>query len=167
MADNIFIRTAKSKDLLYLVDIYNYEIENGTSTLEISPQTPEQRHEWLVAHNVDNHPLIVAEVDGHVIGYACLSPYREKTGYHSTVELSVYVDILYRRKGIASLLVQKIIEIAKNDPSIHAIISVIIEGNDASVQLHRKFGFTLCGTIREAGYKFGKCLDISLYELLV
>ena len=167
MKKEILIRPAESRDLLYLVDIYNYEVEHGTATLDIEPQTPEQRHEWLIEHNVDNHPLIVAEINGRVVGYACLSYYRKKQGYHSTVELSVYVDTAYRRQGIASLLIERIIEIARNDPNIHAIISIITEGNDASASLHKKFGFERCGTVREAGYKFGRCFDIDQYELLV
>ena len=167
MKDQINIRLAEYRDLLYLVDIYNYEVENGTATLDIHPQTPEQRHEWMLEHNIDNHPLIVAEADGRVVGYACLSPYRKKQGYHSTVELSVYVDIDYRRKGIASMLLESLLDIAKKDPEIHAIISIITEGNAASTSLHKKFGFELCGTVREAGYKFGRCFDIDQYELLV
>ena len=167
MSENIIIRPAEYRDLLYLVDIYNYEVENTTATLDILRQTPEQRHEWLVEHNVENHPLIVAETNGKVVGYASLSPYRRKEGYHSTVELSIYVAVSYRKNGIASKLLSAIIDIAKKDPSIHTIISIITEGNEASANLHKKFGFALCGTVKEAGYKFGRFIDIDQYQLLV
>jgi len=167
MSENIVIRPAEYRDLLYLVDIYNYEVEHTTATLDINYQTPEQRHEWLLEHNVGNHPLIVAETDGKVVGYACLSPYRRKEGYHSTVELSIYVSIDHRKCGIASKLLSVIIDIAKKEPTIHTIISIITEGNEASANLHQKFGFTLCGTVKEAGYKFGRFIDIDQYQLLV
>ena len=167
MSENIIIRPAEYRDLLYLVDIYNYEVEHTTATLDINRQTPEQRHEWLIEHNIENHPLIVAESDGKVVGYASLSPYRRKEGYHSTVELSVYVSMNYRKRGVASLLLASIIDIARKDPSIHTIISIITEGNKASANLHKKFGFSLCGTVKEAGYKFGRFIDIDQYQLLV
>lgn len=167
MSENIVIRPAEYRDLLYLVDIYNYEVEHTTATLDINYQTPEQRHEWLLEHNVGNHPLIVAETNGKVVGYACLSPYRRKEGYHSTVELSIYVSVDHRKCGIASKLLSVIIDIAKKEPTIHTIISIITEGNEASANLHQKFGFTLCGTVKEAGYKFGRFIDIDQYQLLV
>ncbi len=167
MSENIIIRPAEYRDLLYLVDIYNYEVENTTATLDINRQTPEQRHEWLLEHNVENHPLIVAETDEKVVGYASLSPYRRKEGYYSTVELSIYVSINYRKRGIASLLLASIIDIARKEPSIHSIMSIITEGNEASANLHKKFGFALCGTVKEAGYKFDRFIDIDQYQLLV
>lgn len=167
MSENIIIRPAQARDLLYLVDIYNYEIEHSTATLDINKQTPEQRHEWFVEHNIENHPLIVAEIDGRVVGFASLSPYRRKEGYHSTVELSIYVSVDYRKRGIASLLLSAIIDTAKADPSIHTVISIITEGNEASASLHKKFGFSLCGTVKEAGYKFGRFIDIDQYQLIV
>jgi phosphinothricin acetyltransferase len=167
MSENIIIRAAEHRDLLYLVDIYNYEVEHSTATLDINPQTSEQRHEWLIAHNVKNHPLIVAEADNKVVGYASLSPYREKEGYSCTVELSIYVSTNFRKHGVASILLASIIDLARKDPSIHTIISIITEGNEASANLHKKFGFSLCGTVKEAGYKFGRFIDIDQYQLLV
>ena len=111
------IRQAETRDIPALTDIYNYEVTHGVATLDIHPRTYEDRAQWFNAHNKDNHPLIVAEDNGEVIGYASLSPYREKEAYSSTVELSVYVDALHRGKGVASALLMQILDFAKNDPS--------------------------------------------------
>ncbi len=161
------IRQAETRDIPALTDIYNYEVTHGVATLDIHPRTYEDRAQWFNAHNKDNHPLIVAEDNGEVIGYASLSPYREKEAYSSTVELSVYVDALHRGKGVASALLMQILDFAKNDPSTHLVVSVITAGNEASVHLHEKFGFSYAGTIHEVGVKFGKYLDIVNYELIV
>ncbi len=161
------IRKAKIDDLEALLDIYNYEIIHGTATFDLQPKTMDERKEWLYEHNIDNHPLYVAEIDGKVAGYVSLSTYRPKEAYNGTVELSIYIGHNYRNRGIASALMEFIIREAKNDPSIHVIISVITGGNNASIKLHEKFGFTYCGTIKEVGYKFGQYRDICNYILEV
>lgn len=161
------IRTAEEKDIQALLDIYNYEVVNGTATLDIDERTYEQWEEWFFAHNVENHPLIVCEEQERVVGYASLSSYRHKQAYCSTVELSVYVHSDYKGRGIGTALLSAILEIAEKDDSIHTVVSVITSGNKASERLHEKFGFEFCGKISEVGKKFGEYVDISNYSLKV
>lgn len=161
------IRTAAERDLPALTEIYNYEVVNGTATFDIHPKTVKERAEWFSEHNKDNHPLLAAEEDGEVVGYASLSAYRPKEAYSSTVELSVYVAPTARGKGAATALLAEILQTAKNDPRTHTVISVITAGNDISVRLHRRFGFSYCGTLREVGVKFGEYRDTVLYSLMV
>lgn len=163
----MLIRKAELKDLKDLLEIYNYEVVYGISTLDIHPKTLEEWKQWFDAHNIDNHPLIVAEIDGHAVGYASLSSYREKEAYCSTVELSVYVAVSNRKMGIADALMKAILDIAREDESIHMVVSVITGGNEASVRLHDKYGFTYCGSIHEVGVKFHEYWDIENYELRV
>ena len=163
----MIIRTAQEKDILSLLDIYNYEVVNSTSTFDLNPKTYEEWQKWFFAHNVGNHPLIVAEIEGKVAGYASLSTYREKEAYKSTVELSVYVAVGFRRRGVATALMEEIIRMAKDDTSIRTVVSVITSENAESEKLHNKMGFTYCGTIHEVGEKFGRFLSISNYELQV
>ena len=163
----MIIRKALEKDILPLLSIYNYEVENSTATFDLNPKTQEQWTDWFYAHNVGNHPLIVAEIDGEVAGYASLSSYREKEAYKSTVELSVYVGLPYRRRGVATALMEEILRMAKADSTIHTVVSVITSENEESARLHDKMGFTFCGTIHEVGEKFGRFLSISNYELQV
>lgn len=163
----MLIRKAEMSDLKALLDIYNYEVLNGISTLDLHPKTTEEWRQWFSMHNIGNHPLLVAELEHQVAGYASLSPYREKEAFHSTVELSVYVAPSVRNRGIAAGLMQKIIEEARKDTDTHTIVSVITAGNKASIKLHEKFGFTYCGTLHEVGYKMGEYRDIENYELKV
>lgn len=161
------IRMARRSDLPELLDIYNYEVENGVATLDLEPKTLAERQSWFDQHNVNHHPLYVAEVDGRVAGYVSLSAYREKEAYRSTVELSVYIAPDFRRRGIASALMDFILEEARGDETIHNVVSVITSGNEASCRLHRRFGFRFCGSIPEVGEKFGRQLSIDNYSLLV
>lgn len=163
----MLIRKAEISDLKALLDIYNYEVENGVATFDLQPKTLREREKWFYNHNIENHPLYVAEVDGKVAGYASLSPYREKEAYKSTVELSIYIALAHRGKGIATSLMEYILEVAKADSRIHTVVSVITSGNEASARLHEKFGFTFCGTIKEVGMKFGQYLSIDNYSLSV
>lgn len=165
LSTEMMIRRATLADLPAMTEIYNYEVTNGVATFDLEPKTTEERKNWFVVHNVDNHPLYVAQVGTEIAGYASLSPYREKDAYKSTVELSIYISPSFRGKGIATALMGFILEEAKKDATIHTVVSVITSGNSASERLHEKFGFEFCGRIREVGFKHGRYLDISNYRL--
>lgn len=161
------IRQAQEKDLFSLTEIYNHEIINTDTTFAITPKTEAERLCWMQEHNKDNHPLIVAEMQGTVIGYASLSPYRNMEAYAGTVELSVYVHREYRGRGVGEALCKHIINMAKNDDLTVTIISVITSGNEKSIALHKKLGFVFCGEIKNVGIKHGKLLSIQNYQLIL
>ena len=153
----LVIRPITKDDIAACLDIYNYEVVNGVATLDLEPRTLPEWQEWYEAHTID----------GVVAGYASLSPYRPKEAYKSTVELSIYIHQEYRGKGIATQLMDHILEIAKNDPLLHNVVSVITAGNEGSTKLHERFGFTYCGLTPQVGFKHGKYQDTETYALLV
>ncbi|KGQ54419.1 GNAT family acetyltransferase [Gallibacterium anatis str. Avicor] len=161
------IRPAQQQDLPALLAIYNHEILNGVATFDLQPKSLAERQSWFDEHHKNNHPLLVAEQDGEVLGYASLSRYAEKAAYNSTVELSVYIAPSARRQGIASQLMHAVIELAKKDNATHLIVSLITGTNQASISLHRKFGFNKVGTLHQVGYKHQQFLDVHIYELFV
>lgn len=161
------IRKAETQDIPALLEIYNYEVKNGVATLDINEKTQAQWTEWFLRHNIKNHPLIVLEENGVIKGYASLSSYREKEAYSSTVELSIYVHPRFRGQGAGTALMNEILNMAREDKTVHTVVSVITSGNAASERLHDKFGFSFCGKIKEAGIKFGEFVDISNYQLIV
>lgn len=163
----MIVRVATEQDVSEMMEIYNYEVLNGVATFDLNVRTMEERMEWFLQHNVGNHPLIVAEIDGQVAGYASLSSYRDKEAYAATVELSVYVAPSFRRQGVARALIARILEDARSRDDIHTVISVITAGNEASVKLHKEFGFVYSGTLYEVGEKFGRKLDVVNYQLMV
>lgn len=163
----MIIRNAVENDIKELTYIYNYEVINGTSTFDIEPQSHDERKKWFNLHGTNRHPLIVSEESGIVTGYASLSPYRNKDAYSTTAELSLYVHPKYRGCKTATALVTDIISRAKNEPTLKLIISVITSGNEASINLHKKFGFIYCGSIPNVAYKNGKALGTDFYILNV
>ncbi|MDL2060060.1 N-acetyltransferase family protein [Mesosutterella sp. AGMB02718] len=161
------IRRAVQADLPKLLEIYNYEVVNGVATFDTEPLTLKERQAWFDAHNVGNHPLIVAEADGVPAGYATLSTFNSKAAYDSTVELSIYVAPECRGRHVGRELMGAIIALAKEDPRTHRVVSIITGTNEASIALHKKFGFRYAGTITEAGFKKGRYLDVGYWELAV
>lgn len=161
------IRKAVRQDLPALLDIYNYEVLHGVATFDLHPKTLEERQAWFDAHPGGRYPLLAAVEDGRAVGYASLSPYREKEAYAATVELSIYVDVAYRGRGIAHALMREILAYAKEREDIHTVVSVITQGNDVSVRMHETYGFEHCGCMPEVGTKFGRMLGIVNMELRV
>lgn len=166
---DIIIRRAVREDVPHLLDIYNYEVVNGVSTLDLTPRTLDEWNAWFDAHQSDLHPLFVAECPetGAVLGYSSFSPFRPKEAYCSTVELSIYVSRDARGRGVATKLLEALVDHAWASDEIHLVVSVITSENVPSMHLHRKFGFTYRGTLHEVGYKHGRYLNISMYELMV
>ncbi len=159
------IRKANVLDLARITDIYNWAVENTTASFDIKSHTIEQRAEWFAGHD-ERHPLIVYELEGKVVGYASLSEFRSKEAYKSTCEMSVYVDHEYHNRGIGKELIEEIIKLGK-DAGFHVIISVICADNNISIDMHEKFGFVLCGNIKQVAFKFGRYLDCLFYQLFI
>jgi len=160
-----YIRKAEISDLSRITDIYNWAVENTTASFDINPQTVEQRAIWF-SHYRDRHPLIVCEIEGYVVGYACLSEFRTKEGYKNTCELSVYIDPDYQRRGIGQELMVSVIELGRKI-GLHVIIAGITADNEISIKMHIKLGFELCGHMKEVGFKFGRYLDCLFYQLFI
>ncbi len=159
------IRKANVSDLERITDIYNWAVENTTASFDINTHTIEQKVEWFAKHD-DRHSLIVYELEGKVVGYASLSEFRSKEAYKDTCEMSVYVDHEYHNRGIGKELIENIINLGR-DNGFHVIISVICADNNISIKMHQKFGFVLCGNIKQVAFKFGSYLDCLFYQLFI
>ena len=145
------VRMACEADLPAMLDIYNDEVAHGVATFDTHPREGKVARTWFEGHNHDNHPLLVAENEGEVVGYASLSTYNPKAAYSTTVELSVYVAHEWRGRGVATALMEAILLLAREDPTTHLVVSLITCGNEASVRLHEEFGFACVGNLHEVG----------------
>lgn len=161
----MIIREATVQDVPRLTEIYNLSVTGSTATFELIPQTIKERMEWFSEHG-GRYPLLVAEVDSVVAGYSCISRYRPKPGYNFTVESSVYVAPSYHRQGIGRALMEELMTRTR-DLGYHAILAGITAENLGSIRLHESLGFTLVGTMRQVGYKFGRWLDNNYYQRLL
>ncbi len=156
------IRAAKLKDLKDITKIYNHAILNTTATFDTETKTVKEQKNWFKEHGPKN-PIVVAEIDKEIVGFASLSKYSTRCAYSDTAEISIYVKEKYRGKGIGKKLIKEIVDIGEK-AGIHAIISRIAEGNKISIHLHDIVGFRHVGIYEEVGYKFGKRLDVYLME---
>ena len=158
----INIRSATFDDIKDITKIYNDAIQNTVATFDTEVKTFEQQKEWFKSHGLKN-PIIVAEKDDEVIGFASLSIYSDRYAYSDTAEISLYVRDEYQDKGVGKKLIKAIIDEGKN-ASLHTIIARITEGNEKSVHLHKLVGFEHVGIYKEVGFKFGKRLDVYLMQ---
>jgi len=160
------IRTAQDGDLPAMLDIYNDIILTTTAVWHSDPHTLQMRQEWFNLKKELGHPVFVAIEEGEVVGFSTIGPFRPWHGYRFTVENSVYVAASHRGKGIAKLLMPPLINSAK-ELNLHAIVAGIEATNDASIELHKKFGFVEVAHFKEVGYKFDKWLDLKFLELIL
>jgi L-amino acid N-acyltransferase YncA len=165
-AEPINIRNATLGDLHSILDIYNYAIINTTSVYSEHPHTYEMRLSWYSERISNNFPVFVAEIDGVVAGFSTFGHFRVWPCYRHTVEHSVYVSIDHRGRGIGKLLLQPLIERAR-EMKMHAMIAGIDTENEISCQLHRLFGFVEVAHFKEVGFKFGRWLDLKFMELIL
>ncbi|MBP0727346.1 N-acetyltransferase [Bacillus sp. RG28] len=159
------IRFATADDVKGIVEIYNDAIKHTTATFDIVEKTVEEMLEWYKDFSQD-YPLFVSTENSSITGYCSLKQFKEKDAYKHTVELSVYIHPMHRKKGLAKLLMNHAISYAK-EQNHQTIISCITSGNEVSEHLHRTLGFEKVGHFKKVGMKFDKWLDISYYQLML
>ncbi len=156
--------------------ILNDAILNTTALYDYEPRTPEMMRTWfwakvkgyyLASQVKANYPVIGLENEaGELMGFASYGVFRAWPAYKYSIEHSVYVDARFRGRGVGRQLMRRLIEEAQAQ-GYHMMIGGIDGTNAASLALHRSLGFTHCGTIRHAGFKFGRWLDLEFYQLIL
>ena len=162
----IIIRPATHVDLPAILEIVNHAILNTTAIYDYDTRTLEQQQAWFEEKQTSGFPILAAENNNEVIGFGTFGGFRVKVGYRFTVEHSVYVADKAIGKGIGKLILQKLIDLAK-EQNYHIMIGVIDASNSGSIEFHKKFGFKETGVLEEVGYKFDKWLDVSLMQLIL
>ncbi|MBB6454800.1 phosphinothricin acetyltransferase [Salirhabdus euzebyi] len=160
------IRKCSQDDLPKIRSIMNHYINHSTTIFDLEPKTEEDLNTWYSNYKNTVYPLIVAEVEGEVVGYAYLSPYRPKAAYSKTVELSVYTSPDYQGKGLGSKLMKAILQEGM-EQEFHTVLSFITTENQNSIAFHEKFGFEFVGNLKQVGYKMDKWLDVNIYQLIL
>ena len=150
-----------------ILAIFNEAIANSTALYDYKPRSAETIAEWFDAKAKGNFPILGLENPaGELLGFASYGAFRSHPAYKYTVEHSVYIDTRFRRQGHGRRLLREIISAAQAQ-QYHVMVGVIDSANIASIALHEEFGFAHSGTIRHAGFKFGRWLDLVFYQLLL
>lgn len=164
--DDVRIRPAALADAAAMAAIYNQAVESSTATFDTVPETVAEREAWLREHTAPQHPVLVAERDGRVVGWASLSRYSDRCAYIATVEASTYIDENETRRGLGTALTEAVLE-AGRAGGVHAVVSRICTENEASLRMARRLGFFEIGVMREVGVKFGRSLDVMWLERIL
>ena len=161
------VRLATTADAEAIRTIYNEAVLTSTVTFDLRPRSLAEQEAWLEARGGAHAVLVAVDpADDRVVGFASLSPYRDRPAYATTVEDSVYIAADQRGRGVGRLLLGSLVDVA-TDHGFHTMIGRIVGGHDASIALHRSCGFDLVGTEREVGRKFGRWLDVVVVQRLL
>jgi phosphinothricin acetyltransferase len=167
VSEEIVLRLATSADAEAIRSIYNLEVNETTSTFDLVPRTLDEQREWLAARSGAFSAIVAVEAaTGTVVGFASLSPYKDRAAYSTTVEDSVYVRRDYGGRGIGRLLLSRLVDIARSS-GFHAVIARIEASGTASRALHERCGFELVGIERQVGRKFKRWLDVAVMQILL
>ncbi|MEX2486116.1 MAG: N-acetyltransferase family protein [Nitriliruptoraceae bacterium] len=162
---HVTVRDATPADLPAVAAIYTHYVLRTTTTFNTQVRTP---REWTDRFTDEvaggRYHLLVAETDGVVAGYVETQRFRPKPAYDRSIELSVYVAPDAQRHGLGNALYRELLRRLEPDERFHRAYAIVALPNAASEAFHTRWGFTLRGTLTEAGYKFGTYLDVAYYE---
>jgi len=159
------IREAHAADLPYIREIYNHYVANSTVTFDEDAMTLREWKSKFAYLSRLGMPFIVAESpSGQLLGYALVSPWKQKKAYRFTVENSIYLGAASTGKGLGTALMAELIERSKA-AGLKEMIAVIADrGAEASIRMHEAFGFTEIGRMGRVGFKFDRWLGTVLMQ---
>ncbi len=150
-----------------ILAIFNEAIANSTALYDYQLRTLDDMATWFAGKSRKNYPVIGFESDaGELMGFASYGQFRERPAYKYTVEHSLYVDTRFRGQGVGRALLHAITSAAEKQ-DYHVMVGGIDAANAVSIRLHESLGFTHCGTVQQAGFKFGRWLDLAFYQKIL
>jgi phosphinothricin acetyltransferase len=158
-SDPAEIVTGGAADLADIVAVLNQAAADSIASFDTQPIEVAQRRDWLAQFGPSGpHRLLVARRGGRFAGYAASQPYRDHPAFDQTVEVSITLASGCRGQGVGTALYRELFAQLSGEP-VHVALAGIALPNDASVALHRKFGFTDVGVFREYAVKHGQYLS--------
>ena len=161
----IVIRAAEITDLGEVLEIYNFYVKNSAVTFDLEPMSLtewREKFEWLGGLKM---PFLVAvSPSGQILGFAYVAPWRAKAAYRRTVEDSIYLRPAAIGKRVGTKLMTELLSAAKS-AGVREVVAVISDrGADASIALHKAFGFKSQGHLAKVGFKFERWLGTILLQ---
>jgi L-amino acid N-acyltransferase YncA len=163
-APTVLIRDSAEADLPAIKTIYAHHVQHGTASFELEPPPISEMLQRRAAVLEKEMPYLVAEINGEVVGYAYVTPYRPRPAYRHTVEDSVYVKAGRAGLGIGGKLLAALIERCTAAGWRQMLAVVGDSRNAASLALHARQGFHPVGTLRSVGHKHGEWRDTVLMQ---
>jgi len=148
-----------------ILAIFNDAIATSTALYDYKPRPREAMDGWFKTKQQGGFPVVGLEnADGELMAFASYGTFRAFPAFKYSVEHSVYVDGRFRGRGLGEAMMAILIERARAN-GVHVMVGGIDASNQGSIRLHEKLGFVHAGTIRQAGFKFGRWLDLAFYQL--
>lgn len=158
------IRAAADDDLPAITRIGGHYVVHSVANFDLQPSPQTAWAHKLAEIVADGLPFLVAEAEGAVVGYSYASPWRVRPGYRYTVEDSVYIAPEALRQGLGRQLLGALIEACESIGKRQMVAVIVVEGGEASVALHRAFGFREVGVLEAVGFKEERWLDTVLMQ---
>jgi phosphinothricin acetyltransferase len=163
------VRDAAPSDVPAINGLYNALVPTTTVAWTEDLEPIAVREAWYAKQRHDDNPILVAEVDGALVGFASYDDFRDSTkwpGYRFTVEHTVHVAATHSGTGIGRALLESLIERASAQ-DVHVMIGAIDSANEGSIRFHERLGFTEVGRFTETGFKFGQWLDVVFLQRIL
>ena len=157
------IRPAIHSDFEAITEIYNEVLLTSTAIYRDIPFTLADRLEWWHTQQAKNYPVLVADNDGAIQGFATFGDFRSWPGYRFTVEGTIHLRPNARRQGTGTALLKELIAAAKASGK-HILMAGVDSENTASLSFLEHNGFKRAAHLKEVGYKFGRFLDLVLLQ---
>src|SRR5208282_5668989 len=159
------VRAAEVRDANDIARIYMQAIQDHLATFEHFLVTPEERTRWVAEHS-GKYALLVAELNGRVLGWASLSPYQVRPRIEGIAELLIYIDRDYRRHGVGRELMRAIQSTARKEGH-HKLIGRFVAHNDGGRTLCRMTGWREVGMHQKHALLEGRWHDVVVVEFLI
>ena len=158
------VRPARAEDAAALAGIYNHYVAYSAITFDVAPVSVENRRAWTADFSeAGRYRLRVVEESSEVLGWACSRRFRDRAAYDPSIEVSVYLHPDAGGRGLGSLLYRALFAALRGE-DIHRAYAGITLPNEASVAIHRRFGFADFGVMGEVGRKFDRYWDVLWME---
>ncbi|MBN2562519.1 MAG: N-acetyltransferase [Phycisphaerae bacterium] len=161
----IILRPATRADLSTVARIYNYYVEHSTCTFSAEPEGPAYWGAWLTEHT-GPYTAVVAARDGQIVGWGSVSKRNMRDAYRYSVEDSVYVEASCHGQGIGRTILRELVQQARAQGH-HSMLAQIAGGQLVSERLHEGLGFRRVGRLTDVGFKFGRWIDVSIWQVML
>jgi L-amino acid N-acyltransferase len=165
----VIVRDAEAADVPAMTAVQNEFIRSSAIEWTETEHDVDERRAWLVAQRAAGHPVLVAVIDGEVVGWASYGEFRDSVkwpGYRLTVENTIHVRADQWGAGVGRRLMETLLERATVD-GLHVMIAAVDGENIASIRFHERLGFRQVARMSEVGTKFGRWLDLVLLQRIL
>ncbi|MGD8379269.1 MAG: GNAT family N-acetyltransferase [Gammaproteobacteria bacterium] len=157
------VRPASAVDARAVATIYNAYVENTVVTFETQPVEISEMAARIAAVEASGLPWLVAEFGESVAGFAFATPWKPRSAYRHSVEITVYVAKALGGRGMGSMLYQALFSQLRRS-GVHAAMAGIALPNPASVALHEKCGMKKVAHFSEVGFKLDRWVDVGYWQ---